>query len=77
MKLTFFETSAKDNKNVNEAFFAITRLALHQRLEARTRAQGTQSNNLRNEDKNAQRVKLKSSKRPKKKDKYINGTCCN
>ncbi|CAF4489639.1 unnamed protein product, partial [Rotaria magnacalcarata] len=25
MKLTFFETSAKDNKNVYEAFYAITR----------------------------------------------------
>ncbi len=34
MNITLFETSAKDNRNIQEAFYAITRLALQQRLNA-------------------------------------------
>ena len=44
-ELPFFETSAKDNKNVNEAFNEITRLALKRRLSqpanGQTPASGT------------------------------------
>lgn len=32
LKIPFFETSAKDNKNVQEIFYTITRLALEKRL---------------------------------------------
>ena len=35
MNITFYETSAKDNRNVHEAFNAVTRLALQQRLNER------------------------------------------
>jgi Ras-related protein Rab-35 len=34
MNITLFETSAKDNRNIQEAFYALTRLALQQRLNA-------------------------------------------
>ena len=33
MELTFFETSAKENKNVDAVFYAATRLALQRRLQ--------------------------------------------
>ncbi|CAF2706928.1 unnamed protein product [Rotaria sp. Silwood2] len=71
MKLTFFETSAKDNKNVYEAFYAITRLALQQRLETRVKAQAMQ-HNMTNGVTTSQTVRLKSSKKSKKKDKFHN-----
>jgi GTPase SAR1 family protein len=70
MNLTFFETSAKDNKNVYEAFYAITRLALYQRLQARGKS--LEHNNMTNGGTTSQGIRLKS----KKKDKKYNGACC-
>ncbi|CAF4877233.1 unnamed protein product, partial [Rotaria magnacalcarata] len=66
MKLTFFETSAKDNKNVYEAFYAITRSALQRRLEARAKAQEMQHNDKTNDGISSQTVRLKTSKKSKK-----------
>ncbi|CAF3245279.1 unnamed protein product [Rotaria socialis] len=77
MKLTFFETSAKDNKNVYEAFYAITRLALQRRLEARVKAQEMQHNDTTNGGISSQTVRLKTSKKSKKKDKKLKAACCN
>jgi GTPase SAR1 family protein len=70
MDLPFFETSAKDNKNVDAAFYAITRLALQQRLEARNK---TQQNNITNGATSSQAIRLKGSK---KKEKKNGGSCC-
>ena len=39
--LSFFETSAKDNKNIAEAFHEITRLALQRRLSQPNNGQGS------------------------------------
>ncbi|CAF0827892.1 unnamed protein product [Adineta steineri] len=72
MNLTFFETSAKDNKNVSEAFYAVTRLALYQRLEARAKGPVMQHNGATT----SQNIRLKSSGKSKKKDKKHNGSCC-
>jgi GTPase SAR1 family protein len=69
MNLTFLETSAKDNKNVDEAFYAVTRLALRHRLEAREKGQ---NNNLTNGAQTLTPIRLKS----KKKDKKHSGSCC-
>ncbi len=69
MNLTFFETSAKDNKNVDETFHALTRLALKHRLESREKEQ---NNHLTNGTATSQPIRLKS----KKKDKKHHGSCC-
>jgi Ras-related protein Rab-35 len=74
MNLTFFETSAKDNKNVYEAFYAITRLALYQRLQARGKS--LEHNNMTNGSTTSQAIRLKSIGKSKKKDKKHNGACC-
>jgi GTPase SAR1 family protein len=76
MNLTFFETSAKDNKNVDEAFYAITRLALHQRLQARAKAQAIQNNDTTNGGSSSHAIRLKSYGKSKKRDKKHNGACC-
>ncbi|CAF0732961.1 unnamed protein product [Rotaria sordida] len=76
MKLTFFETSAKDNKNVYEAFYAITRLALYQRLETRAKTQAMQHNDMTNGSTRSHTVRLKPSKKSKKKIKIHSGACC-
>ncbi|CAF0918170.1 unnamed protein product [Rotaria sordida] len=73
MNLPFFETSAKDNKNVNEAFYAITRLVLQKRLETRNKTYLSHHNNLTNGTSSSQVIQLQRSK---KKDKKHNGTCC-
>jgi GTPase SAR1 family protein len=73
MNLTFFETSAKDNKNVDEVFYAIARLALYHRLDSRTKAQ---HNHLTNGATTIQPVRLKISGKSKKKDKKHIGGCC-
>jgi Ras-related protein Rab-35 len=74
MNLTFFETSAKDNKNVDEAFYAVTRLALKHRLESRTKGQ---NNDLTNgAGATIQPIRLKTSGKSKKKDKKHDGGCC-
>jgi hypothetical protein len=73
MNLTFIETSAKDNKNVDEAFYAVTRLALKQRLESRTKGQ---NNDLTNGGAIIQPIRLKTSGKSKKKDKKHDGACC-
>lgn len=70
MNLTFFETSARDNKNVQETFYALTRLALEHRLESRAK---TQNNDLKNGATIAQSINLQKSK---KKDKKNDGGCC-
>jgi len=70
MDLPFFETSAKDNKNVTETFYAITNLALQQRLENRKR---NQILDLKNGKISSEPIQLKRSK---KKDKTRNGSCC-
>jgi Ras-related protein Rab-35 len=74
MNLTFFETSAKDNKNVDEAFYAVTRLALRNRLEARSKLQATQNNDMTNGGSHS--IRLKPSGKSKKKDKKHNAACC-
>lgn len=66
MNLTFFETSAKDNKNVSEAFYAVTRLALQHRLDARDK-------DLTNGTITSQPIRLKSKKKEKK---HHHGACC-
>ena len=77
MNLTFFETSAKDNKNVDQAFYALTRLALHQRLEARRKAQQIQNGENVNGDATAQTIRLKSNGKSKRKDKRQQlSNCC-
>jgi len=72
MNLTFFETSAKDNKNVDEAFYAVTRISLQNRLAARAKAQ----HDLTNDNTTSQPIRLKGSGKSKKKDKKHNGACC-
>ena len=69
MNLTFFETSAKDNKNVSEAFYAVTRLALQHRLDAREKGQ---NHDLTNGTISSQPIRLKA----KKKEKKHHGNCC-
>ncbi len=76
MNLTFFETSAKDNKNVNEAFYAVTRLALQKRLEARAKSEGMQHNSMTNGGTKSQAIRLNASGKSKKKDKKHSGACC-
>jgi GTPase SAR1 family protein len=76
MNITFFETSAKDNKNVDEAFYAVTRLALQQRLQARAKAQAVQNTDMTNGGTSSQSIRLKSSGKSKHKDKKHHGTCC-
>ena len=77
MNLTFFETSAKDNKNVEQAFYAVTRLALHQRLEARRKAQANSPHDLSNGAASSkQAIRLKDAGKSKKKDKKHSGACC-
>ncbi|CAF0894064.1 unnamed protein product [Adineta ricciae] len=71
MNLTFFETSAKDNKNVNEAFYALTRLALHQRLNAQAMAHHPMTNGTSA----AQAIRLKGAGKSKKKNKKHTGAC--
>ena len=77
MNLTFFETSAKDNKNVDQAFYAVTRLALYQRLEARRKAQVSSSRELSNGGATSgQAIRLKGSSKLKKKDRKHSAACC-
>ena len=76
MNLTFFETSAKDNKNVDEAFYAVARLALQARLEARRKTQATNSNDMTNGGTSSQAIRLKSSGKSRKKDKKNMEGCC-
>ena len=73
MNLPFFETSAKDNKNVDAAFYAITHLALQQNLEARRKTQSLQYSNLTNGRRSSKTIRLKGSK---KKEKKHTGSCC-
>jgi hypothetical protein len=67
MNLPFFETSAKDNKNVDTVFYTVTRLALQQRLELRKKVQNN------NGATSSQSIQLKGSK---KKVKKHNESCC-
>ena len=76
MNLTFFETSAKDNKNVSEAFQAVTRLALQQRLAARGKAQGMPQNGMINGGHRSQSIRLKTPGKAQKKDKKSRRSCC-
>jgi Ras-related protein Rab-35 len=78
MSLAFFETSAKDNKNVDEAFYAVTRLALYQRLEARRKTQAIAQNDMRNSRirSTSQTIRLNGSRKSKKKDRKHLDTCC-
>ncbi len=69
MNLTFFETSAKDNKNVQEAFYAVTRLALQQRLNARKK-------NPTLDLKNGHILSEESIQLNRSKKKHRGGKCC-
>lgn len=76
MNLTFFETSARDNKNVSEAFYALTRLALQHRLDARRKAQRIQNGQHSNGDQDSHRIRLNGNGKSKKKDKKHHNNCC-
>lgn len=77
MNLAFFETSAKDNKNVDEAFYAVTRLALQQRLEARRKAQINPNQDLSNGNSTtSQTIRIKDGQKVKRKDKKHSSSCC-
>lgn len=71
MNLPFFETSAKDGKNVNEAFYAVTRVALKQRLESRNK---NDMFDVTNGKSSSEPIRLKRSK--KKDKKRHDGSCC-
>jgi GTPase SAR1 family protein len=73
MNLPFFETSAKDNKNVETVFHTVTRLALQQRLEARQKSHPSHRTDLTNGAPSSQAIQLKGSK---KKEKKLGGSCC-
>ena len=77
MNLAFFETSAKDNKNVDAAFYAVTRLALQQRLEARRKAQLNPNQDPSNGVGSAtQTIRIKDGQKSKRKDKKHSSSCC-
>jgi len=77
MNLAFFETSAKDNKNVDEAFYAVTRLALQQRLEARRKGEMNPNQDLSNgHSTTSQTIRIKDGKKVKRKDKKHSSSCC-
>lgn len=77
MNLAFFETSAKDNKNVDEAFYAVTRLALQQRLEARRKGQMNPNHDLSNgHSTTSQTIRIKDGQKVKRKDKKHSSSCC-
>lgn len=77
MNLTFFETSAKDNKNVDAAFYAVTRLALQQRLEARRKAENHPEQNANNATGPiSQTIRIKDGQKTKKKEKKHVSSCC-
>ncbi|CAF3793639.1 unnamed protein product [Adineta steineri] len=73
MNMPFFETSAKDNKNIHEVFHTVARIALQQRLEARNKNHSLQRNNMTNGTSSAQSIRIKGSK---KKEKNHHGSCC-
>ena len=70
MNISFFETSAKDNKNVDTLFHTIARLALEQRLQARQKSQSLQRQDLTNGIASSQGIRLKGSK------KKTSANCC-
>lgn len=70
MNIPFFETSAKDNKNVDILFHTITRLALEQRLQARQKSQALQRHDLTNGAASSQGIRLQGSK------KKTSANCC-
>ncbi|CAF0856916.1 unnamed protein product [Adineta ricciae] len=70
MNIPFFETSAKDNKNVDILFHTIARLALDQRLQARQKSQLLQRQDLTNGIGSSQGIRLKGSK------KKTSANCC-
>jgi len=80
MNLSFFETSAKDNKNVDEAFYEVTRLALKKRLEARKKNPHNSSGD--NSSRVSAPIRLKNTANGpgggsgKKKDKHKHSNCC-
>lgn len=77
MSLPFFESSAKDNKNVDVVFQTVTRMALQHQLEVRRKAQLSQRNDLTRGASGSQPIRLQGSKsKKKKKDKKHGDSCC-
>lgn len=73
VNVPFFETSAKDNKNVTEAFCAVTKLALQQRLRSISAANSSEHHRSGNGATHNHSIHLKHSK---KKDKKHHESCC-
>ncbi|CAF0732644.1 unnamed protein product [Didymodactylos carnosus] len=78
MNLPFFETSARDNKNVDKAFYEVTRLALKKRLESRLIQDNNKKNSKDNLNSTGASIRLNNSAggRKHKKDKIKSSSCC-
>ena len=55
MKLSFFETSARDNNNVYEIFYTVTYLALQERLNRVEKKDGTLRRSIVSLDENSKK----------------------
>ena len=63
MNVNFYETSAKDGKNVDMVFHTVARLALRQRLDERQRTELSQGSDPTQRSKSRKSIRLKKSKK--------------